>query len=114
MGRAAEMVGTATRLEDLITGVEPHHPDLELVTHERAAAFTVVAIPHAMGMAVQCDRLKPGVAPRPEHEGPNEYGTFYAASIRFTRAGADGAVLWTVWAKSGSAWQVVSYLVIAP
>ena len=127
MRRAAELVGPATRLEDLINGVEPHHPDLRLVKHESAAAFTIAAIPDAMGAALACDRLKPGVAPRPDRDGLKEYGTFYAASTRFTRAGADGAVLWTVWAKSGStstptrkvrasgapAWQVVSYLVIA-
>ena len=113
MTRASELVGTATRLEDLITGIEPHHPDLKLVTHAASAAFTVVAIPGAMAAAAACDRLKPGLVPRVDRDGPKEYGQFYAASTRLKRAGADGAVLWTVWAKEGGAWKVVSYLVIA-
>jgi hypothetical protein len=114
MTRASELVGTATRLEDLITGIEPHHPDLKLVPHAASAAFTVVAIPSAMAAAAECDRLKPGSVPRVDRDGAKEYGKFYAASTRLKRAGADGAVLWTIWAKEGVAWKVVSYLVIAP
>jgi hypothetical protein len=49
-----------------------------------------------------------------DRDGPEEYGRFYAAGIRFKRAGAAGAVLWTVWAREGGDWRVVSYLVIAP
>ena len=114
MTRASELVGTATRLEDLMTGIEPHHPDLKLVKHAASAAFTVVAIPSAMAAAAECDRLKPGIMPRVDRDGPKEYGKFYAASARFNRSGADGAVLWTIWAKEAAAWKVVSYLVIAP
>lgn len=102
MTRASELVGTAPRLEDLITAIEPHHPDLKLVKHASSSAFTVVGIADTMAAAVSCDHQKPGIGP------------FYAASIRFKRAGADGAVLWTLWAKESSAWKVVSYLVIAP
>jgi hypothetical protein len=114
MNRASEWVGTATRLEDLVTGIEPHHPDLKLVKHAASVAFTVVAIPDVMAAAAECDRLKPGVVPRVARDGGKEYGRFYAASIRFKRAGADGAVLWTIWAREGPSWKVVSYLVIAP
>lgn len=114
MTRAAELVGTATRLEELISGIEPHHPDLKLVNHATSAAFTVVSIPSAMAVAAECDRLKPGLVPRVDRDGPAEYGKFYAASTRLKRAGTDGAVLWTIWAKGGAAWRVVSYLVIAP
>ena len=67
-----------------------------------------------MAAAAECDRLKPGLVPRVNRDGPMEYGQFYATSTRFKRAGADGAVLWTIWAKDGAAWKVVSYLVIAP
>jgi hypothetical protein len=114
MTRASEWVGTATRLEELVTGTEAHHPDLKLVKHEASSAFSVVAIPNSMGDAAECDRLKPGVVPRLDRDGPEEYGRFYAAGLRFNRAGADGAVLWTIWAREGRNWRVVSYLVIAP
>jgi hypothetical protein len=114
MTRASEWVGTATRLEDLVTAIEPHHPDLKLVKHAASDAFTVVAIPDSMGAAAECDRLKPGVVPRVDRDGPETYGRFYAASVRFKRAGADGAVLWTVWAREDDAWRIVSYLVIVP
>ena len=114
MIRASEWVGTAPHLEDLVTGIEPHHPDLKLVKHPASAAVTLVSIPDAMAAAAECDRLKPGQVPRVDRSGPKQYGRFYAASIRFKRAGADGAVLWTVWAKEGNEWKVVSYLVIAP
>jgi hypothetical protein len=114
MTRASELAGNAARLEDLMTGIEPHHPDLRLVSHAASAAFTVVAIPEAMAAAAECDRLKPGVAPRVDRGGPQEYGQFYAASFRLQRAGADGAVLWTIWTKEKVAWKVVSFLVVAP
>jgi len=114
MTRAAEWVGTGSNLEDVVTGIEPHHPDLKLVKHPASAAFTIVGIPDAMAAAAECDRLKPGLVPRVDRSGAKEYGRFYAASIRFKRAGADGAVLWTVWAKERNEWKVVSYLVIAP
>jgi hypothetical protein len=114
MTRASEWVGSATSLEELVTGTEVHHPDLRLVKHEASPAFTVVAIPNSMGDAARCDRLKPGVVPRLDRDGPEEYGRFYAAGIRFKRAGADGAVLWTIWAREGRDWRVVSYQVIAP
>jgi hypothetical protein len=114
MTRASEWVGTATRLEELVTGTEAHHPDLKLVKHEASSAFSVVAIPNSMGDAAECDRLKPGVVPRLDRDGPEEYGRFYAAGLRFNRAGAHGAVLWTIWAREGRNWRVVSYLVIAP
>jgi hypothetical protein len=114
MTHASQLVGDASRLEDLITGIEPHHPDLKLVKHAASAAFTVVSIPDAMGAAAACDRLKPGLVPRMDRDAPTEYGRFYATSARFARAGADGAVLWILWAKEGASWKVVSYLVIAP
>ena len=114
MTSGAELVGAAERLEDLITGIEPHHPDLKLVNHAASAAFIVVAIPSAMAAAADCDRLQPGIVPRVDRDGAKEYGKFYAAATRFKRAGAGGAVLWTIWAKEDAAWKVVSYLVIAP
>jgi hypothetical protein len=114
MGALANWTGPATRLPELITGVEAHHPDLKLVKHASSDAFTVVAIPDSMAIAAECHRLKPGVAPHFEREGEKTYGNFYAAAIRVKRAGPDGSVLWTVWGRSGPIWKVVSYLIVTP
>ena len=37
-----------------------------------------------------------------------------AAGTRLKQAGPEAAVFWTVWARQGRDWKVVSYLVIAP
>ncbi len=114
MEPVAKWLGAASRLDEVVTAVEAHHPDFRLVTHDASAAFTVVAIPDAMATAVECHRLKPGIAPHGDREGEKQYGNFYAASARLARAGPDGAVLWTVWSRQASGWKIVSYLVITP
>jgi hypothetical protein len=114
MSALADLMGPATRLQELVSGVEPHHPDLKIVTHGSADAFTVVAIPDSMAIAAECHRLKPGVAPHFEGDGEKTYGNFYAAAVRLKRAGPDGAVLWTVWGRMGPGWKITSYLVVTP
>jgi hypothetical protein len=114
MSALAEWIGPATRLQEVVSGVEPHHPDLKIVKHDAAEAFTVVAIPDSMAMAAECHRLKPGAAPHFEREGEKTFGNFYAAAVRLKRAGPDGAVLWTVWGRVGPVWKITSYLVVTP
>ncbi len=114
MGALATWAGPATRLPEVVSGIEPHHPDLKIVKHGSTDAFTVVAIPDSMAVAAECHRLKPGVAPHFERDGEKTYGNFYAAAVRFNRAGPDGSVLWTVWGRSGASWKIVSYLIVTP
>ena len=114
MGALAPWIGTAQSLTEVVSGIEPHHPDLRIVKHGSTGAFTVVAIPDSMALAAECHRLKPGVAPHYEREGEKTYGTFYAAAVRFKRAGPDGSVLWTVWGRTGPTWKITSYLVVTP
>jgi hypothetical protein len=114
MKLVADWAGTGSRLGDILIAVEPHHPNLKLVKHDEAGAYSIVAVPDSMGNAVDCAQLKPGEKPRFDGEGPRTYGRFYAVSLRFKRAGAEAAVLWTVWARQGQEWKVVSYLVITP
>jgi hypothetical protein len=114
MRQLAEWVGPASRVDDVLVAADVHHPDLLLVKHAAAGAFTVVAVPDLMADAVSCLRLKPGEAPELGRTGPPAYGTYYAASLRLKRAGPDGATLWTLWEQQGAAWKVIAYLVITP
>jgi hypothetical protein len=110
----ADFAGGASRLEDIFTAVEPHHPDLQLVRHGAEATYSIVAMPDSMGPALDCARLKPGERPALDREGPLTYGRFYAVSLRLKRAGEEAAVLWLIWAKEGQDWKVVSYLPVTP
>ena len=109
-----DFAGGASRLEDILIAVEPHHPDLKLVRHDAAATYSIVAVPDSMGTPVDCAQLKPGEPPRFDRAGPPTYGRFYAVSLRIKRAGEEAAVLWMVWAKQGQDWKVVSYLPVTP
>lgn len=106
--------GTSERLEDMLIAMEPHHPDLKIVEHDQAKAFSIVSVPDHMGAAADCGKLKPGETPHFERSGPMTHGTFYAVSTRLKKAGPDAAVLWTVWAKHATQWRIVSYLVMTP
>jgi hypothetical protein len=110
----ADFAGGASRLEDILIAVEPHHPDLKPVRHDAAATYSIVAVPDSMGTAVDCARLKPGESPMFDREGSRTYGRFYAVSLRLKRAGEDAAVLWVVWTKQGQDWKVVSYRPVTP
>jgi hypothetical protein len=114
IGALGTWVGTAQRLSEVTSGIEPHHPDLKIVKHGSPEAFTVVAIPDSMAVAAECHRLQPGMSPHYERDGEKTYGNFYAAAIRLKRAGPDGSVLWTVWGRSGPSWRIMSYVVVTP
>ena len=110
----SDWAGTGSALEDILIAAEPQHPDLRLVRHDEAAAYSIVSVPDAMATAADCTQLKPGETPRLDRQGPRTYGRYYAVSLRIKRAGDEGGVLWMVWARQGQAWKVVSYLAIAP
>lgn len=114
MKLVSDWAGTSPRLEDLLNAAEPHHPDLKLVRHDEAAAYSIVAVPDSMGTAADCAQLKPGETPRLNPGGQPTYGRFYAVSLRIKRAGDEAAALWMVWTRQGQEWKIVSYLVITP
>jgi len=84
------------------------------VKHDGAAAYAIVALPDEMAAAIDCSALKRGETPKVARPGTPTYGRFYAVSLRLKRAGPEAAVLWTVWARQGEDWKIVSYVVIAP
>jgi hypothetical protein len=108
-----DWAGTGS-LEEILIAAEPHHPDLKLVRHDDAATYSIVAVPDSVATAVDCAQLKPGETPRLDREKPGTYGQFYAVSLRLRRGGEEAAVLWTVWARQGVDWKIVSYLLITP
>lgn len=113
MGAVAEWAGRGA-LEEVLVAVEPHHPDLKIVRHDRATAFSIVSVPDVMAASADCANLRPGELPHVEWKGSNTYGRHYAVSTRLKRAGEDAAVLWTLWSREGAQWRVVSYLVLTP
>ena len=112
MKSVGDWAGTASRLQDILIAAEPHHPEVKLVRHDEAAAYSIGAVPDYMGTAADCARLNPGETPRSDPEGPPTYGRFYVVSLRLKRAGAETAVLWLVWARQGQEWRIVSYMVV--
>ena len=114
MKLVSDWAGTSPRLEDLLNAAEPHHPDLKLVKHDEAAAYSTVAVPDSMATAADCAQLKPGETPRFNPGSQPTYGRFYAVSLRIKRAGDEAAAFWMVWTRQGQEWKIVSYLVIAP
>jgi hypothetical protein len=112
MKLVGDWAGTGSRLRDILIAAEPHHPELKLVRHDEAAAYSIAAVPDFMGTAADCAQLKPGETPRFDREGPPTYGQFYVVSLRLKRAGAEAAVLWLVWARQGQEWRIVSYTVV--
>jgi len=109
-----DWAGTGNSLADLLVAAEPHHPDLKMVKHDQAGAFSIISLPDSMAAAIDCAQLAHGEIPKLNLSGAKRYGTYYASSIRLKRAGDEAAVLWTLWAKSGREWKVVSYLVVTP
>lgn len=115
MKMLADWTGPATRLDDALIAAEAQHVEFRRVAHGDAAAFSILALPDSAGDALQCARMSSGRATTDTGQAsPATYGRYYAASIRLKRAGADAAVLWTVWEKSGSTWKVVAYHVLTP
>ena len=109
-----DWAATGAPLEEILVAAEPHHPDLKPVRHDDAATYSIVAVPDSVATALDCAQLKPGEPPNFDREGTRTYGKFYAVSLRLRRAGEEAAVLWTVWARQGIEWKVVSYLPITP
>ena len=114
MSLLAEWAGTGSSLDDILVAAEPHHPDLQLVKHDEAMAYSIVGVPDAMATAADCSQLKPGETPRFDREGPRTYGQFYAVSLRIKRAGEEAGVLWLIWSRQNGEWKIVSYLAITP
>ncbi len=110
----AEWAGEAKSVGEVLVAAEPHHGALKLVRHKQQAAFAIVSIPDSMGSAAECGQLKRGETPKLSAPGGSGYGRYYAASLRFRKAGAEGAVLWTLWKKEAGEWRISSYLVMTP
>jgi hypothetical protein len=109
----ADWAGPAKDLEEVLLAPEPHQEQLRLVQHDRSRAFAIVSLPESMATAADCAKLRRGDPLPRDARGSMEHGRYYAVGARLKKAGGDGAVFLSIWAKEPE-WRVVSYHVIAP
>jgi hypothetical protein len=114
MASLADWAGRPASLGEVLVAAVPHHPDLKVVAHDQAAAFSIITVPDAIAEAVDCTRVNRGDRPAQARPAVPASGRYYAASVRFTQAGPDAAVLWMLWQKTASGWQITAYAVITP
>jgi len=109
-----DWAGPAKQLDEVLVAAEPNNPDIKLVKHSQDRAFAIVSVPDSIAATFDCSQMKEGKAVRMDSAGSPVYGHYYAAGFRVKAGGPDAAVLWTLWAKDGPTWKMVSYAVIAP
>jgi hypothetical protein len=114
MAAVGERVGTVSRLEDAIAGVEAVNPQIQLLTHPREAAFTLLGLADQLGEDADCQRRLEGATRRSAEGRERAYGTYYAAAFRIQTAAGEPAVLYLGWTRDADAWRLFAYDVQTP
>jgi hypothetical protein len=116
VSRTAEYLGTVSRLEDVIVGVELWAPDLREIIHEREDAYSLFSVSDAKGEAARCeqriDRERTSSASEPE--APPSYGRFFASGFRIQTVAGETVALLLGWTRQGEDWRIYTYRVVAP
>lgn len=113
MSRMSGELG-ATRLEDVISGVEPWIPDVRIVTHGREAAYSLLSIPDWMGRDAACDRRLEGAEPTPVAARRASYGNYYVTAFNVDTLAGETVALLLAWAKLEGRWRIYSYKLVEP
>jgi hypothetical protein len=110
--RVGTWVGTARTLDDVLVAPEPLHPSIRVMDHPYSRTFSLMAVPNALGDAIECDARARGVnVPEPL---PLEYGNAFGMMLRFRTGAGDAPVLRLLWRKQESGWRITGYGVEAP
>ena len=80
--------------------------------HPYSRTFSLMAVPNALGDAIECDARARGVnVPEPL---PLEYGNAFGMMLRFRTGAGDASVLRLLWRKQESGWRITGYGVEVP
>jgi len=114
LAEVGKEVGRVRRLDDVIEGHEPLHPDIRIVKHDQDAAFTLLDVPTHISEALDCRRLRRGEEVSLRTDGKLEYGRYYGAANRFVVETGESPVFYTVWHEDEGDWRIAWYEVEVP
>jgi hypothetical protein len=115
MQKVAAIAGPVKKLDEAILAPNVSHPDVKLVKHSDPKAYVIASVPDHMAAAAGCTERKPGEELYFKEPGTGKlYGNYYATGFRLANTVGDPSVLWTVWAKDGGEWKIVSYFLMTP
>jgi hypothetical protein len=109
---AGTEVGRQTRLDTLLSSVEPVHPGVRVLAHPDSATFALLDVPNAIVAVAGCesrtrgDRLTGDIA--------LQYGDAYGMTFRFKTRSGETPVLRMLWVREDGAWRITTYDVEHP
>ena len=116
LSRTAEHLGTVSRLEDVIAGVDLWVPSLREIIHDREDAYSLYRVSDRRGEAARCerrlDRARDTSASEPET--PPSYGRFFASAFHIQTVAGETVALLLGWTRQGEDWHIYTYRVVAP
>ena len=109
---AGKSASNSPNLEAIVTAAEPQHPEIRVLSHRYAHAFSLGSIPNALAEASTCAARAKGVTmPDPM---PLEYGEAVGMTLRFKTRSGDAPVLRLLWRRENGEWRITSYDVELP
>ena len=114
--QTAEHLGTVSRLEDVIAGVDLWVPDVREVIHELEDAYSLFSIPDSRGEAARCERPvdRAATSPASEPQAPASYGRFFASAFNIQTVAGETATLLLGWTRQEEDWRIYSIRVLMP
>jgi hypothetical protein len=107
-------LGRRPSLADYTQGIAAWDEYAKVVPHKEDAAFSIFALPDAVGLAADCAHRTAGNRMDLKRPIEPKYGAYYGSVFKFRVPGEQPAVLFLLWAKDGGAWKVTSYHIEAP
>jgi hypothetical protein len=109
----ADYVGTVSRLEDALEGVEPTHVDVRVVSHPHEDAYSLTAVSDWMGDELDCKRRVDGIFSAPD-ERAQSFGNYYLSAFRVKTVAGETTPFVLTWAKEDGKWRILSYKLESP
>ncbi len=107
----AESVPQSEHLEDMIVGIRPWNPELQVITHPHERAYMLAKVSGDLGERLLCQKH---VEHPPIHSGLPAPKDLYLLGFHVNVDMTTPPVLYTLWAKEDGQWKVVSYYVELP
>jgi PHD/YefM family antitoxin component YafN of YafNO toxin-antitoxin module len=111
--QVGEYVGPASRLEDVMEGVEPAHVDARVVTHQNEDAYSLMSVSDWLGDELDCKRRVDGIFSAPD-ERAQRFGKYYLSAFRIKTVAGETTPFILAWAKEDDEWRIVSYKLELP
>ena len=109
---SGERVGPRTELASFLSGVEPSHSVVRVMTHPDEEAFTLVGVPNIIADWADCARRDRDEA-LPD-EMPLDYGKAFGANFRFRTQSGEAPIFRTLWVEEDGEWRIISFDIADP